>query len=302
MDEAVPVPSRMVSRMPLKRQQPVASAALRPTGLTVLGDVPWGTHLSVFYETKDDLLDTVVPYFQAGLENGEFCIWATSDPVGVEDGTAALKARIGSFSQHVSAGRIEVLNGRDWYRDVGAIVRSWHEKLDAALAKGAEGLRVCGNALWIQADSYEEFIEYERDLDVSLESRAALVLCTYPLKSTTGAEMLDVARAHQVTAVHRNGQWSFVEASGSPVVHSLTFREMEVLSWVARGKSAWEIGKILGISKRTVDEHARSAAHKLGAANRAEASARAVQQRIIELDTPLGALYRARMTPESSDS
>jgi len=35
----------------------------------------------------------------------------------------------------------------------------------------------------------------------------------------------------------------------------LTPREREVLSWAAQGKSAWETGEILGIAKRTVDEH-----------------------------------------------
>lgn len=63
----------------------------------------------------------------------------------------------------------------------------------------------------------------------------------------------------------------------------LTPREREVLSWAAHGKSAWEIGEILHIAKRTVDEHATTAFHKLGAANRAHAVAIAVRDRIIDL-------------------
>ena len=39
--------------------------------------------------------------------------------------------------------------------------------------------------------------------------------------------------------------------------HGLTPREIEVLGWVAQGKSASEIGSILDIAKRTVDEHAK---------------------------------------------
>ena len=49
---------------------------LRKTGIGVVGDVPWGTHFFMFYETKEDLLDTLVPYFKAGLENNEFCLCA----------------------------------------------------------------------------------------------------------------------------------------------------------------------------------------------------------------------------------
>ena len=62
----------------------------------------------------------------------------------------------------------------------------------------------------------------------------------------------------------------------------LTLREREVLTWVALGKSAWEIGEILGIAKRTVDEHAQTAMHKLGAVNRAQAVALALRDRSIE--------------------
>ena len=63
----------------------------------------------------------------------------------------------------------------------------------------------------------------------------------------------------------------------------LTSREREVLTWTALGKSAWEIGEILGISKRTVDEHAQTAFRKLGAANRTHAVAIAMRDRLIAL-------------------
>jgi len=52
---------------------------------------------------------------------------------------------------------------------------------------------------------------------------------------------------------------------------------------VARGKSAWEIGTILKISKRTVDEHAATAVRKLGAVSRVHAVALAVRDGLIEV-------------------
>jgi DNA-binding CsgD family transcriptional regulator len=64
---------------------------------------------------------------------------------------------------------------------------------------------------------------------------------------------------------------------------NLTAREREVLAWISLGKSAWEIGEILGIAKRTVDEHAQTAARKLGAANRTQAVAIAIRDGLIEL-------------------
>jgi LuxR family quorum sensing-dependent transcriptional regulator len=61
----------------------------------------------------------------------------------------------------------------------------------------------------------------------------------------------------------------------------LTPREAEVLTWVARGKSAWEIGEILQITQRTVDEHVQTAVRKLGAMNRTHAVALAIRDRLI---------------------
>ncbi len=63
----------------------------------------------------------------------------------------------------------------------------------------------------------------------------------------------------------------------------LTAREIEVLRWVANGKSAWEIGEILHITKRTVDEHVQTSVRKLGAVNRTHAVALAIGDGIIKL-------------------
>ncbi len=65
---------------------------------------------------------------------------------------------------------------------------------------------------------------------------------------------------------------------------ALTAREREVLSWVAAGKTAWEIGEILHIAKRTVDEHVHSVRRKLDAGTRAHAVAIAVRDRLIDVD------------------
>ena len=62
----------------------------------------------------------------------------------------------------------------------------------------------------------------------------------------------------------------------------LTAREREVLTWAAKGKSASQISQALKISKRTVDEHTQTAARKLGAANRTQAVAIALRDRIID--------------------
>jgi len=36
----------------------------RKSGLRILDDMPWGRHVSLFYETKEDLFEIVVPYLR----------------------------------------------------------------------------------------------------------------------------------------------------------------------------------------------------------------------------------------------
>jgi DNA-binding response OmpR family regulator len=59
-------------------------------------------------------------------------------------------------------------------------------------------------------------------------------------------------------------------------------REIEVLTWSARGKTSDEIATILGLSKRTVDFHMDNARNKLGVATRTQAVVKAVTGRLIE--------------------
>lgn len=259
---------------------------LRRTGLSALGDAPWGAHFCLFYETKQDLIDTMVLYFKAGLEKNEFCIWAVSDPLTTAQAWAALRRGVPNLHQHKAAKRIEVVHGQDWYlsRGLQQVTNAWHKKLDNALANGHEGMRASGNAFWLGTPYRNDFLAYEQELEQSLAGRPMLMLCTYPLLASQSGDILDVAHAHQLTAVRRRGAWEFIEAAGEPKNHSLTLREVEVLNWVKRGKSGWEIGKILAISKRTVDEHVGSAMQKLNAANRTEAIAIALSHQIIAPD------------------
>ncbi|TPV92905.1 MAG: LuxR family transcriptional regulator [Myxococcales bacterium FL481] len=63
--------------------------------------------------------------------------------------------------------------------------------------------------------------------------------------------------------------------------HPLTRRELDVLTWVARGKTYWEVSMILSISEHTVKEHLHHARKKLGATNTTHAVALALQRGVV---------------------
>jgi DNA-binding CsgD family transcriptional regulator len=50
-----------------------------------------------------------------------------------------------------------------------------------------------------------------------------------------------------------------------------TLRQVEILCWVQEGKTAWEIGRILGLSARSVDGHLRRIYARLNVRTRLQA-------------------------------
>jgi LuxR family quorum sensing-dependent transcriptional regulator len=71
------------------------------------------------------------------------------------------------------------------------------------------------------------------------------------------------------------------QKSGKNEASPLTAREIETLQWAKEGKSAWEIGKIMGISERTVKFHFSNIYAKLNVVNRTQAVALGVSHGLI---------------------
>ncbi len=87
-------------------------------------------------------------------------------------------------------------------------------------------------------------------------------------------EVLATIIEARIAGVARAGLW--------PKLVALNDREVEVLTWVARGKTSLEIAQILGLTKRTVDFHTDNARAKLNAKTRTEAAIKAAGGRLIE--------------------
>ena len=78
----------------------------------------------------------------------------------------------------------------------------------------------------------------------------------------------------RLAGVARNKVW--------PKQVHLNDREIEILTWVARGKTSHQIARKLRMSKRTVDFHIDNARVKLGAQTRAAAAIKAAIGGLIE--------------------
>jgi C4-dicarboxylate-specific signal transduction histidine kinase len=192
---------------------------MRKTGIDIVGDMPWGTHFCLFYETKDDILDTLVSYCKAGLEGEEFCLWVVSEPVTIDEATHALNRAVPELDRYVANHSIEIVSARDWYLqggtfDLKRVIAGWHDQLARALASGYAGVRVTGDTAWLEKKDWKDFCEYEELLNESVANQRLAVLCTYPLAACGAAEILDVVRTHQFATAKRRGSWDVIETAG----------------------------------------------------------------------------------------
>ena len=194
---------------------------LRKSGMSPIGDIRWGSHICLFYETTHDLLDAVAAFLAAGLENREFCVWTVSEPVTAETAIAALRHAMPDFDAYLAAGSIEFVSAHEWYLPEGkldpkTVADRWNAKLREALDHGYEGLRFSGNAFWAETSHWAPFAEYEFEIDRSMNSRHLIGLCTYSLMTSRGFDVLAAAHAHGFTVARRQGpgsSWRFRNSS-----------------------------------------------------------------------------------------
>src|SRR5437660_6898246 len=210
------------------------TSEMRKSGIDVVGDMPWGTHICLFYETKADLLATLVSYCKAGLESQEFCVWVAAEPVRADEARHALRQVVPDLDRHLADHSIDIVSAGDWYLqggtfDLKRVMSGWHERLALALARGYVGLRVTGDTAWLEKNDWKDFCEYEEALNESVANQRLAVLCTYPLAACGAAEILDVVRTHQFATAKRRGSWDVIETAGVKQAKAEIKRLNEVL-------------------------------------------------------------------------
>ncbi len=192
---------------------------LRPTGISAVGEMPWGSHICLFYETNSDSLELLLPYMKAGLEEGEACLWVIPNQLRKEEAKSSLKALVPDLEEHFARHGLEILTHDEWYLregsfDLQAVIERCTNKLGQALARGYSGLRLAGDASWVREQERDSFRDYEREVNRLIADQRLILLCTYQLAQSGAAKILDLARCHQVTLANRRGRLDVLETAG----------------------------------------------------------------------------------------
>jgi DNA repair protein RadC len=223
----------------------------RETGISVVSTVPWGSHICFFYNTSQDLVDILVPYFKAGLQNNECCIWITSGTISQKEAEEAMGKAMPDFSQYLASEKIEIIPHTDWYLkdDIfngERVLNAWINKLERAMASGNDGLRVSGDTAWLERRDWNEFIAYEGEINRTIGKYNMLAFCTYPLHKHGASQAINVMSKHQYNLIKHKDELVLVGGSEREGVEE---KEQAIISMAIDGFWTTDInGNILEVN------------------------------------------------------
>jgi hypothetical protein len=175
-----------------------------------------GDHVCYFFRSGDEAGEVLVPYFKAGLERNEQCVWLTGHLYGKDRAVSEMRAAVADFDRRVSAGQVYLSDHEEWYATLDGMsvaekVRGWAQQKDKAVAAGYAGLRASGNASFVDADLCDEFLTCERASNAIFPGQPIVVLCGYCFERCSPRGVVDVVHCHGLGLAKRHGHWGLVE-------------------------------------------------------------------------------------------
>lgn len=184
------------------------------SGIRELGELAWGSHCCHFYRNRSELVECLVPFFEAGLRQNERCLWVTASPFPADEAVAELGKMVPNLQEHLDAGRIVIRNFDEWYgKNAGGLDVSgaWLREEESALAAGYAGLRASGNVSFLTRENWQAFMDYEYKCNGLFPGRRIIAFCSYDLLQCRAMDVIEIVRNHRYTIDRRDGRWQVVE-------------------------------------------------------------------------------------------
>lgn len=182
------------------------------SGIPGLGHLPWGSHLCHFYRTKEDIVEVIIPYITAGLEDREYCVLLAAPPLDEKQAKAAMRKQVRTLDEYLARGQLTIIGSSEFYTDSGTFVaeRALRQIVDThqqALKKGFRATRRSGNTSWVENKDWVAFMQYEEMLNDLLGREQMLSICSYPLDRRLPEDMISILHNHRACLVKVDGAW-----------------------------------------------------------------------------------------------
>ena len=167
-----------------------------------------GKHFYQFYKNSDDFLSVMIPFFQAGLEKGEACLWLVSKRNNLDFIRATVEAMIAGFSYYVSSGQFQIFSAEDWYLtecsfDEAKAIGNAVQYLEKMQKQGFKQLRGAGDGGVISRKDWPAAEAYEKKMGPWIKSHSVVALCAYPILECTPSQTKGILDCHEDVLVGR---------------------------------------------------------------------------------------------------
>ncbi|MEG3068997.1 MAG: MEDS domain-containing protein [Syntrophaceticus schinkii] len=184
---------------------------LTKSGIDIIGDLPWGSHFCSFYQTKQDLLDMLIPFIRAGLESKEFCFWVVSDPFDEDVVKEVAGGAIPNFDCYLENGQIEIVPYTGWYCWNDDYIDDYIQVMKDAVSRGFNGLRATVSMTWLEEKGWENFMEHEQIFNKMTDQIKMIALCSYYLPRCSARDVFDIVNSHQFAVFKKEDKWKVIE-------------------------------------------------------------------------------------------
>lgn len=190
----------------------MAASHLTESGLAGIRWVPYGLHACHFYDGGEDLAQSLVPFFLAGLYLGEKCLWITAPPLPATEARDVLTASWSGCAEALAVGALGIVEFEAWYGrgalgDATRIVDDLLREEERALREGYRGLRFSANAAGLLPAEHAAFHEWERLANRRVADHKILALCSYDLRTSTNGRRGEIESAHHCTLQRDDDGW-----------------------------------------------------------------------------------------------
>lgn len=174
---------------------------IRDSGIDLLGDIPWGTHIAQLFEYKEDYYKIMVPFLQSGLINNEVCVWIYDGQDSDREIIEMIGRRIGNIEKYLERGQLRVFRNTEWYLEDEnfseiRVSRKWNNLIQEALDNGYDGLRAVADVTCLLERYWGNFSQYEEYIQKTITELPFIAACLYNTARLGPFEIADIIKNH----------------------------------------------------------------------------------------------------------
>ncbi len=188
---------------------------IRESGIDLLGNFTWGAHFAQIYQSKEEYLELIIPYIEAGLRNNELCVWVYASDEDCLYIKEAMTKEIPFLNERLERGQLLLIPFTEFYSERGSfshlyVLNNWSNMIHHALRNGFDGLRLTGDTAWADQESLSAIMEYDHTLDSAIANLPVVVACLFYRGNMDIFDLAKVIGNHNYVISKQNGKFEVI--------------------------------------------------------------------------------------------